>query len=819
MTDLYLAELTVYDPSVPGVITLRYSSGQGLTTLPSETPANTIYDARLKQPATMTRNLFGAGRTSGASQIGYGDLILRNGDGALDALLTYGLSGRALVIRRGAVGAAYPGGFPIQLACTMEQPEATGDDIVIKVRDGQLDLQRPYQPIKYAGNNSLPAGLEGVAGDLKGKPKPICLGTVLNVPPPCVNTSKLIYQVNNNPISSLGAVYDAGAQLTIGRPWKAKTIAFGANAINAAAFGNGLWLVAGEAGKLFTSPDGDTWTSRTSGFGADTINGLCYGNGVYVAVGNAGKLFTSANGTTGWTAQTSSFGADAIICVTYSVRLGLYIAGSNTGKLATSPDAATWTQRTPTQFGGAEIIYQIIEAREILVAVGEGPRVVTSPDGVTWTQRFLGVPGSNDLRSVAFLPFAGDDGMFVACGVPSGVQAQTFLTSVDAFTWTRLTSPFGVNGGKVIIANAVRAVVVQSSLFGSTVDAFSWILRTDGNLGNALALASDGTDFLAAGTLSGNGAVVKTTQATYASSTELLDDALAPMAGEAIAYLTGGYFRLGAPPFGLITADVTVGSSAASRTTGQLFATIMTLAGKSSGSAAGNYSGADVTALDTANSSVIGDYQDQEDTFADALDRVAASGGAWWGVDKDGVYRIQQFTAPSGSPVATITANDLHSPLARVVPQNDESHGLPTWRTIVRYQKNYAVQDSGLAGVVTDARRGFLVKEWRESIVEDTAVKTAHLLAVETIVETLLSVAADAATEATRLQTLRGVLRHVYDCVVPIKNEVQDFSTVDLGQVVTLQHPRYGLSAGVLCKVIGVMPNARQNRVTLRVWR
>jgi hypothetical protein len=45
----------------------------------------------------------------------------------------------------------------------------------------------------------------------------VCYGVVKNVPAPCVNTSKLIYQVNDGAVDSIDAVYDRGVPLLVGR--------------------------------------------------------------------------------------------------------------------------------------------------------------------------------------------------------------------------------------------------------------------------------------------------------------------------------------------------------------------------------------------------------------------------------------------------------------------------------------------------------------------------------------------------------------------------------------------------------------------------
>src|SRR5262249_41242914 len=154
-------------------------------------------------------------------------------------------------------------------------------------------------------------------------------------------------------------------------------------------------------------------------------------------------------------------------------------------------------------------------------------------------------------------------------------------------------------------------------------------------------------------------------------------------------------------------ADVSEGANNAARTTGQIWARILD---ERAGKATGDWSASDVTALDTAAPDIIGAFFDAETPIVDALDQVAGSVWAPWWVDKNGIYRIQQFTAPSGSPVARFTQFDLRSAPERI-RTSDEGRGLPTWRSILRYQKNYTVQKSGLAGATLTDRRTFLAEE------------------------------------------------------------------------------------------------------------
>lgn len=808
LASLYIGAVRAWNSATyVGPILLRYASQQGHTTTPAETPANAHYEPRIKQPVNVKRDLFDSGTTAGRSRMGFGDLVLWNPDGVLDVLLTYGLSGRSLTIRRGGVGAAYPAGFPSVWGATMEQVEAVGDTIVVKLRDWQLLLDAPLQTTKYLGNNSLPAGLEGVAGDLLGKPKPLCFGSAQNVPAPCVNTPKQIYQAHDGAVASIDAVYDRGVLLATRYPLVTRTHAFGNNQVLALCTGPGLMVAAGVNGHLETSPDGITWTAQTSGFGASTIRGLCYGEGLYVAVGDGGKIYTSPDGVT-WTSRASGLGAVAITAVAYGGgQFMCVVNGGPNATYSTSNDGITWTNHAQIAATNANVV---IYGFGLWVVGMQSGAIYTSPDQTTWTSRTM--PFSNQVRGLGF-----GNGLLM-----SGHESSKLATSRDGITWVEQTVGLGTSSILSCIPLPDNTWLVTGSDSGTGLYAatspngVNWTTITLGPPNNVYAaiwsqavgriVTGGGTGATAAHIYS---SIAYGAEGTYANTTELLDDALAPTPGYYKSYLAGGYFRLGSSPAGLVTADVTQGAAAANRTAAQLWTVALTKAGY-----AGTWNAGDVTALDAANSAVCGDWIREETSIAAVLDRCAAAVGAWWGVDLSGVYRIKQFTAPTGTSLITWERNDLLRPLQRVAAR-DASRGLPTWRTIVRYGRNFAVQQQDLAAGVSDARRAFLALEWREAKAEDAAVQTVHTLAAQTVEETLLSSASDAGTEATRRQTLRGVLRNRYLVVVAFTDETK---ALDLGDIVTLQVPRYGLTAGVKFRIIGVEPDAAAETITFTVW-
>ena len=194
-------------------MTTLYVGTHGYATLPTDTPANTFIMPRLKQPVDIARNITRPGAAFGRATISFGDLVILNGDGALDGWLEYGFDGQTLVLYRGIQGSVIPSAWtPYTL--TMSHAEFGADTITISVRDRQFELDQPLQSTKYAGDNALPGGLEGVAADLKGKVKPAGFGEPFNIAPPIVNTARLIYQARHGALAEIVAVYDMGVALT-----------------------------------------------------------------------------------------------------------------------------------------------------------------------------------------------------------------------------------------------------------------------------------------------------------------------------------------------------------------------------------------------------------------------------------------------------------------------------------------------------------------------------------------------------------------------------------------------------------------------------
>jgi hypothetical protein len=195
--------------------------------------------------------------------------------------------------------------------------------------------------------------------------------------------------------------------------------------------GTNLWVAVGNAGKLYSSPDGITWTSRTSQFGADNINDVFFGNGLWVAVGSAGKISTSTDGTT-WTARTANMSTNAINAVTYANSLWVAVGNgggtTNTGGITYSSDGVTWTRKSQNLTVGAN--YQCVVWNGTNWVVGSTVSTnnylyATTPSG-TWTAGYDNVgnnitqifwDGTRTLYSVS--PYQWNYSTNTAIGTPS----------------------------------------------------------------------------------------------------------------------------------------------------------------------------------------------------------------------------------------------------------------------------------------------------------------------------------------------------------------------------------------------------------------
>lgn len=227
------------------------------------------------------------------------------------------------------------------------------------------------------------------------------------------------------------------------------------------------------------------------------------------------------------------------------------------------------------------------------------------------------------------------------------------------------------------------------------------------------------------------------------------------------------------------------------------------------------YDDLSVTALDAIAPYEVGFFLDtQEVIAARVLDDIANSVGAYWGDGTDGIFRIAQIDDPANATsVATVRDYDMTAPLERLRTQ-DLGRGVPFWRTAIQYARRYTTV-SNFGAAVTDAERLRQSTEYDVESYEDSGIRLVHPLSQELILPTLLQDSTDAIAEAVRIWDLRSVKRDYYDFGVKL-----DAASVawDVGDAITIEHPRFGLSSGKQFWIIGLQLNPRPQTVTVQVW-
>jgi hypothetical protein len=245
--------------------------------------------------------------------------------------------------------------------------------------------------------------------------------------------------------------------------------------------GTTIYVAAGSNGILYSSTNsGVTWTSRTSQFGTSQITNVAYGNGVFVAVGSAGKISTSTDGIT-WTARTANMATNEIAAVAYAN--GLFVAvgdGANagTGGITTSSDGTTWTKRNTPGTTNSARLFSVNYGNGYWVAVGQANNTTGyySTDGATWTALPASLTGTryyvNYIDSKWIVMSNGGTGsMSTNSSLPTGTW--TTYSSTVPHTETPNTNNLGnqisIYGGKIYFLPGVSDIGSQFiNVTGST---------------------------------------------------------------------------------------------------------------------------------------------------------------------------------------------------------------------------------------------------------------------------------------------------------------------------------------------------------------
>jgi hypothetical protein len=282
--------------------------------------------------------------------------------------------------------------------------------------------------------------------------------------------------------------------------------------------------------------------------------------------------------------------------------------------------------------------------------------------------------------------------------------------------------------------------------------------------------------------------------------------------GVSVAYtkdLPNGRFSLTAAPSGQITADVQ-GAKPGGVYLTKCADIVQYLITAHSQLTTGDIDATNFAAFNATCPQILNLYLADRQNLIDLVDQLVTSVGGFWTFSRAGLLQLGRLAAPTGAASLALTADDIRALQLSIVRRE-----LPIATRRLSYQKNWTVQTSGLAGAVTAANKALYGAPYQIAKAEDLSLFIAHKLARQPDVqETLIAGYADAAAEAARQQALFAVPRTTYSSagyVAPY--------TLNLGNEISLTHPRFGFSAGADAINVGIVEEITENRATLDLWK
>lgn len=221
---------------------------------------------------------------------------------------------------------------------------------------------------------------------------------------------------------------------------------------------------------------------------------------------------------------------------------------------------------------------------------------------------------------------------------------------------------------------------------------------------------------------------------------------------------------------------------------------------------------ADLTAAPWQFHKPIGFYAapDDSSTCADMVALLLRGCVGWGGFSRRGVFGLGSFRLPTGPVVTAYEEADIVTATALELPSEVTP---PPWRWRVGYDRNWTVQASDIAGVVTDERRKWLKEERRlAEYTNDTTRSFYQKPGDPAPVDGYFRDRDDARQLAAELEAMWQTPRGFYRLTLG----TQAFAR-DLGEVVTIDYPRWRLKGGALAVIAALSEDAEDARSEITV--
>lgn len=204
----------------------------------------------------------------------------------------------------------------------------------------------------------------------------------------------------------------------------------------------------------------------------------------------------------------------------------------------------------------------------------------------------------------------------------------------------------------------------------------------------------------------------------------------------------------------------------------------------------------------------VGFYCKDRVNIIDICQKLARSIGATITCSSLGLIRLVRLSIPGSGQTWSVTSDDMEERSLTIVEKSPVRGAIK-----VDYSKNWTVQQpSSLAGGINPAHVPLFDREWLSTTVYNTTVLSDYKLSTEPeSEETYFLTQTPADTEATRRLSLWSTPRFIYTATY-----FPQLLGVELGDSLTIQHSRFGLSAKT-GTVVSIDRNWIGGRVTIGV--
>lgn len=230
--------------------------------------------------------------------------------------------------------------------------------------------------------------------------------------------------------------------------------------LSAVAYGNGLWVVTGDNGGIFTSSDALNWTNNSLPPTSHDLRNLVYGNGHFIAFADSRDLIYYSTNGVDWETNEAPMASQVASAGFVN---GRFMAVGNNGAILFSDDGLDWSVMNTS----TNILLNALAFGKGRYVVG-GSTLGFSMGGTNWTFQ----PAPMSVHNIQFM-----DDWFVAVGGNYGM-----LVSRDGVRWESADDP-ALNSDALNALAYGNGVVVAGgylSLYRSTLsdsEAFKKRLR------------------------------------------------------------------------------------------------------------------------------------------------------------------------------------------------------------------------------------------------------------------------------------------------------------------------------------------------------